>query len=351
MELLALSSVPFHSFRKKEELIEHLKSLNKDKLVAYGLDYSLGIKSEDLNAVEYPVLLLYKDGHKGIMNDGMKKLLKKEKNVLVEQELWEAVNFLKPSEEELKGYILEGLKKAKEMGITEIHDYVDQKVAKIYFEIDLPINVVLMPYYENYREVLNLFERYGVREKLKPGWVKVYVDGSISARTAYMKEPYYDTKTRGKLLISEDRLVEIIRELERERLRVSLHAIGDGAIEVALRALEKAQISLKYHRIEHAELITEEQIKKAKELNVLLCMQPNFNCYYGDIYEKALGKDRAERINPVDLVDELGAELIFGTDMMPFDINYAVECAKKRLPEEKVIYYFGGWKYDKNYLT
>lgn len=351
MELLALSSVPFHRFKEKGELIEYLRGLKKDKLVAYGLDYSLGITPEDINSLDYPVLLLYKDGHKGILNDGMKKLLGKRENFLTEKELWEAVSLLKPRGKELREYIFEGLERAKEMGISEVHDYVDHKVAKIYFENEPPLNVVLMPYYEDYREVLKLFERYGDRKKLKLGWVKVYVDGSISARTAYLKEPYEDTETRGELSISEERLVEIIKELERENLRISLHAIGDGAIEVALNALEKANVSLKYHRIEHAELITEKQIERAKELNVLLCMQPNFNCYYGDIYVKALGEERAKRINPIDLVDRLGAELIFGTDMMPFDINYAVECAKKRLTEEKVIYYFGGWKSDKSYLT
>ena len=350
LELFALMEVPFHEFKEKSELLKFLKSLKRDYLLAYGLDYNLGISPEDLNAVNYPVFLIYKDGHKGILNEPMKKLLNKESDFLTEHELWEVVNQLKPKGEKLREALRKALKKAKDMGVVEVHDYVDEEVAKIYFSEDLPVRVVLMPYYENLKGVLKLFDKYGERESLKLGWVKIYLDGSISARTAYLKEPYKDTKTRGKLLISEEKLFKVLKELESLGLRASLHAIGDGAIEVALRTFERLQPKLKYHRIEHAELITEEQIIRAKELNLLLCMQPNFNCYYRDIYLEALGEERTKRINPIELVDKVGAHLIFGTDVMPFDVDYAVECAKKKLPEEKVLFYFGGWKSYRDYV-
>jgi len=86
--------------------------------------------------------------------------------------------------------------------------------------------------------------------------------------------------------------------------------------------LERAEPSLKYHRIEHAEMITEEQIEKVKELSVLLCMQPNFNCYYRDIYFKAPGEEQACRINPIDTVDKKGWELLrFKITMRKFIVS------------------------------
>lgn len=344
LELFALWEIPFEKFSRKEELIEYLRSLEKKKLVAYGLDYSLGLLPEDLDPVPYPTLLIYKDGHKGILNESLRRLLKLKDKVITECDLWEIANRLKPKGEEMKMALRKGLRKAKEMGLSEIHDFVDGETAKLYSEMELPINVVLMPYFEDREAVI----KYS-NQNLKIGWVKIYVDGSISARTAYLKEPYKDTQTRGILLVEEKKLSEMIKEVEYMGLRVSLHAIGDGAIDVALRAFERANISRKFHRIEHAELITEEQIKRVKEMEILLCMQPNFSCYYEETYRKALGK-RAERINPFDRVYELGAELIFGTDMMPFDIKYALECAKRKLPEEEVYYLFGGWKRDKDYV-
>ena len=344
MELFAFWEVPFEEFSNKKELIKYLRSLRKEKLVAYGLDYSLGLTPEDLNEVPYPVLLIYKDGHKGIGNEALVKEFNLRNPTLKEHELWEVANALKPKGEDMRRALERGLKKAKEMGLREIHDFVDEELARIYSEMELPVSVVLMPYFEHREAVLKY-----VSKNLKVGWVKIYVDGSISARTAYLKEPYEDTKTCGVLLVEEKKLSEMIREVEALGLRVALHAIGDGAIEVCLRALERANITRKYHRIEHAELITEDQMKRAKELELLLCMQPNFSCYYSETYEKALG-DRARRINPFDKVYESGIDLIFGTDMMPFDVNYAIKCAEKKLPKEVVLRLFGGWKETKDYV-
>ena len=345
MELFAFWEVPFNEFSNKKELIKYLRSLKKEKLTAYGLDYSLGLTFEDLNEVPYPILLIYKDGHKGIGNEALLKELSLDSPILKEHELWEIANKLKPKGEDMRKALERGLQKAKEMGLKEIHDFVDEELARLYSEMEPPLNVVLMPYFEHREAVLKY-----TNKNLKVGWVKIYVDGSISARTAYLKEPYEDTQTRGVLLVEEKKLAEMIKEVETLGLKVALHAIGDGAIEVCLNAFERANITRKYHRIEHAELITEEQIRRSKELELLLCMQPNFSCYYSEIYKKALG-ERAERINPFDKVYEAGVELIFGTDMMPFDVNYAVECAKKKLPEKAVLYLFGGWKKVKDYVT
>ncbi|WP_461830044.1 amidohydrolase family protein, partial [Aquifex sp.] len=345
LELFALWEVPFKEFSSKEELIKYLRSLRKERLAAYGLEYSLGITPEDLNQVPYPLLLIYKDGHKGIGNEALLRELGLESYTLKEHKLWEVANRLKPKGEGMRRALERGLQKAKEIGLSEIHDFVDGELACLYSEMELPVNVVLMPYFEHREAVLKY-----INKNLKVGWIKIYVDGSISARTAYLKEPYEDTPTRGVLLVEEKKLSEMIKEVEALGLRVALHAIGDGAIEVALNAFERANITRKYHRIEHAELITEKQITRAKELSLLLCMQPNFSCYYAEIYKKALGK-RAKRINPFDKVYESGADLIFGTDMMPFDINYAVECAKKKLPEDAVLYLFGGWKEVRDYVN
>ena len=345
LELFAFWEVPFDEFSNKEELIKYLRSLRKKKLAAYGLDYSLGLTPEDLNELPYPVLLIYKDGHKGIGNEALVQEFNLNGPILKEHKLWEVANKLKPKGEDMREALERGLRKAKDMGLNEIHDFVDEDLARLYWEIELPLNVVLMPYFEHREAVLKYSNK-----KLKIGWVKIYVDGSISARTAYLKEPYEDTQTRGVLLVEEKKLAEMIREVEALGLRVALHAIGDGAIEVCLNAFERAKITRKYHRIEHAELITEEQINRAKELELLLCMQPNFSCYYSEIYKRALG-ERARRINPFDKVYEAGVELIFGTDMMPFDVNYAFGCAKKKLPEKVVLHLFGGWKEVKDYVN
>ncbi len=67
-------------------------------------------------------------------------------------------------------------------------------------------------------------------------------------------------------------------------LQVALHAVGDAAVEQALNAYEAALTAHPRddhrHRIEHCEIIREEQIQRAQRLGVALAIQPPFNHYW-----------------------------------------------------------------------
>ncbi|MBI4228191.1 MAG: amidohydrolase family protein, partial [Deltaproteobacteria bacterium] len=202
----------------------------------------------------------------------------------------------------------------------------------------------IMPYYKDYKRILELFDRYGEDKSIRLGWVKIFVDGSIGARTAYLKESYFDRASRGKLLITEERLISIISELEKKGLKISMHAIGDEAIEAAVNSFEKANITLKGHRIEHAELINHDQVKRLNEMGITLCVQPNFNVVFMETYQKALGDERASNINPIKMLDEMNADIIFGSDMMPFDPEVGLSYASGILGNEKALFYYGGWR-------
>ncbi|WP_457601017.1 amidohydrolase [Hydrogenivirga sp.] len=362
LELLALKTVPFEKFRSVEGLVRYLKGLEEEVILAWGWDENRldrALYRKDLEGIGKPVLLLRMDAHTGVANTALIKTLKVENPELFDEErgylyeglLWEAVDKLKPRGNKMKQQLLRALKRAKELGVREVHDYVDPELARLYAELDrdLPIDVVLMPYYEGYREVLSLFEAEGFR-RLKFGWVKVFVDGSIGARTAYLREPYEDDgENRGKLLRGCGELAAIIRELESRGLRVSLHAIGDGAVEECLRAFGEAKPGLKYHRIEHAVLIDETQAERARELGLLLCVQPNFKPFFRKTYLKALGRERFERCVPLSLLDRVGVDMVFGSDMMPFDPGYGYRYAREILGDEKARYYYGGWREENKY--
>ncbi len=349
MELKLFPSA--EGIRSEKDLPELLASLGSSPTVLYGLEPSLSLSTGFLKKIKKPLLFVYRDGHRGLLTDSLRKLLGVKKSVLKEKELWSVVKKLRPKPQLARQLLLKALEEARKQGLSEIHDYVDEYMASLYLSLerDLPLRVVLMPYYEERREVLGILNRSA--GFLEIGWVKVFADGSISSRTAYLKEPYSDVPTKGRLLTGKRDLVRMIREVESEGLRLSVHAIGDGALEVVLEAFGEASPRFRYHRIEHAELITQEMIKKAKALGVLLCMQPNFSCTYREVYERALGRNRAGRINPFHEAYKAGADLIFGTDMMPFDVHYARRCAEERLPGETVEYLFGGWKREKDYVN
>ncbi len=357
MELLALERIPFDRINSVGELVSALENLPDDNIVAWGWDENkLGRPPtiQDLDRIKKPLLLLRKDAHVGVANRLALEVLgaKSEDGVLKERELWEAVDFFKPKGEEMKRLLFRALKKAKSMKILEVHDFVDGELAKIYASADqnLPIKVVLMPYYEHYREVLDLFRRRKFKN-LKLGWVKLFVDGSVGARTAYLKEPYADKPNhRGILNYESDQIARIIEELEEEGLRISLHAIGDGAVEESLKAFEKVKPKLRYHRIEHALLVDGEQAIRARDMNLLLCMQPNFKEFFKDTYIKALGEERYRRLNPIRTLHRLGVDIIFGSDMMPFDPQYGIRSALGELDRDTALYLYGGWRLKGQYI-
>ncbi|MBN1315152.1 MAG: amidohydrolase family protein, partial [Anaerolineales bacterium] len=109
----------------------------------------------------------------------------------------------------------------------------------------------------------------------------VYIDGAYGEHTAALIEPYFDDPTsRGCLYFSDDELDDFVEKAHRAGLQISMHAIGDAAIEQLLSAYERTLV--KYprqdhrHRIEHFSLPTSDQIERVAGLGVAVAMQPNF---------------------------------------------------------------------------
>ncbi|MBI2430287.1 MAG: amidohydrolase [Ignavibacteriales bacterium] len=111
--------------------------------------------------------------------------------------------------------------------------------------------------------------------------IKLYVDGALGSRGAALIEPYSDEpENRGLITTVPDSLRIITEQALEAGFQVAIHAIGDRANRVVLDEYEKA--SLKYPtearsarlRIEHAQVISPEDIPRFKKLNVIPSMQP-----------------------------------------------------------------------------
>jgi len=362
MELLSIHSPELEGAGSVEEVRDLVSRFRKPTVLWGWREETLGepLLRKHIDSIPTPLLLLRIDCHVGVLNSAMADLLSLKpsdlfdpvRGYLYEKALWRAVNRFRPRGERMRRSLLKALLQAEMLGVVEIHDFVDEETARAYLRLGtgLPLRVVLMPYYESYRRVLSLLKDVK-HPDVTLGWVKVFVDGSISARTAYLREPYADRRGwRGLLLRNRLELAQIIRELEAEGLRVALHAIGDGAIEECLSAFEMVKPRIPYHRIEHAELITEEQARRARDLKILLSLQPGFRSFFRQTYLKALGRERARRVLPLKLLDELKVDMIFGSDMLPFRPSYGFSCAERLLGRKKAEYYYGGWRYEGRYL-
>jgi predicted amidohydrolase YtcJ len=189
----------------------------------------------------------------------------------------------------------------------------------------------------------------------------LWLDGSIGARTAAISDPYRDGDGTGVLYEKDDELAEVFHNAHLAGLQVAVHAIGDAAIEQALRVWERVYHALdsrqrrhfraQRHRVEHFELPSLDQVERAAALGLAISVQPGFDARWGhpeELYERRLGKDRAAGMNPFATLLSRGLEVGVGSDspVTPLDPMYglwAMEThhdASQRMSREEAIRLF-----------
>ncbi len=160
------------------------------------------------------------------------------------------------------------------------------------------------------------------------------LDGSVGARTAAVSAPYIGGPELGALAYDDDVLEGFFHDGHDAGLQVGIHAIGDRAIEQALAAWERIYLTLdsrerrhfraRRHRIEHFEMPTPQQVERTAMLGIAVSVQPSFDLYWGgseQLYEQALGPDRARAMNPFRTMLDRGIVLGVGSDapVVPLD--------------------------------
>ncbi|MFX0150777.1 MAG: amidohydrolase [Candidatus Hodarchaeota archaeon] len=191
----------------------------------------------------------------------------------------------------------------------------------------LKIRAYVMPEARFTESMLDGLEVLGVRTQfgndfLRIGSVKIYTDGSMGSRTAVFYDSYADDpSTRGIFAIPPEELKKRVLRAHKLGMQVAIHAIGDKAIDQAINAIETALLQEPKknhrHRIEHCELVSEDQIQRIKQLGIVTSMQPNFVGEWGNfggMYEQRLGSQRFKLHNPFRKLLDEGIPLAFGSD-------------------------------------
>ncbi len=157
------------------------------------------------------------------------------------------------------------------------------------------------------------------------GGVKVYLDGSLGARTAALLEPYTDdAENLGMLRESSEDLAGIVEKASGSGFQLCVHAIGDRAVEAAVKVFERCSArhgrrALR-HRIEHSSLTPLKLIPKMKRAGVVVSAQPRF--VYSDSWAlQRLGPRRARFLYPFRSLLRAGIPLAFGSDCPTEDPN------------------------------
>ena len=162
--------------------------------------------------------------------------------------------------------------------------------------------------------------------------LKLFTDGAFGAWSAAISDCYLgQPENKGMLLYDDKQLQEILVDGSEVQNAIAIHAIGDVSIEQTLGAIERTKVHNKFHliRIEHAQLISEAQAVRAKELGIVLSMQPNFNSD-SEVYADRLPPAMLDANNPFRmLIDKVGfqpgEDLIFGSDGMPHGVEHGLK--------------------------
>ncbi len=188
-------------------------------------------------------------------------------------------------------------------------------------------------------EMEQFFDRQGWDDSFgnrsfKISCIKLLADGSLGARTALMRQPYADDpSTRGLALFSQEELNAMVLKAHRNNMAAAIHAIGDGAIEMCLDAIENARRQMPHlhprHGIVHCQITDQRQLERFKELDVLAYIQPVFIDYDMHIAFDRVGKALADTSYAWKTLIESGVKAPFGTDcpVEGFDPVRGIYCA------------------------
>jgi predicted amidohydrolase YtcJ len=135
------------------------------------------------------------------------------------------------------------------------------------------------------------------------------IDGSLNTRTAYCVAPY-PHGGRGILTVSEGELLSLLVRAREAGFVPAVHAIGDGANQVALDAFAAAGIR---GRIEHAQFVRKEDFARFGELGLVASVQPAHALDDRDTADSNW-PGRTDRAFPLRSLLDAGATLALGSD-------------------------------------
>ncbi len=251
-----------------------------------------------------------------------------------------------PTEEERRHGIELVLAELARNGVTSAQDNSEWEDFEVYKDLKqeskLTVRITEWLYFTDpLNELENHRAQGGTTDSwLKTGALKMVTDGALGSRTAALNAPYSDDpSTSGLMTIETEKLKAMAIERDRAGFQLAFHAIGDKANRISLDVFESvARVNPtrdRRDRIEHAQVVAEEDIPRFGRLNIIASMQPSHETNDMRWAEARVGPERAKGAYAWNSLQKAGAKLAFGTDYDVEPINpmrgiYA--CVSRELP-------------------
>lgn len=174
-------------------------------------------------------------------------------------------------------------------------------------------------------------------DRLRLGAFKVVTDGASSGPTAATRQPYTSNPNDcGILYWTQEDLDALIGRAHRAGFQVTMHTLGDRAIEQGLNAIERALRETPRAdprpRLEHCGICPPDLQDRVVQLGVTPAMQPAFFWEFGDGYLVNYGPERAGQMFPVRSLIDRGVRVAGSSDAPVTDYRplFGIEQAMTR---------------------
>ncbi len=225
----------------------------------------------------------------------------------------------RPPADRLDRALLEAQAEAHRLGVTGIHDVEDDAARAAFARLEsagrLRLRVLFHPPVTSLPALIRAGERSGTgSEWLTLGGVKMFLDGSLGSRTAWMLQPYEGSRDRGMPLTEAEEAERAMRLAAERGIACTVHAIGDAAVRRALDLMTPLPRAALPHRIEHFQCVHPADLDRAAGAGIVASMQPAHLLTDIPLVDRHWGGRGAGAYSFRSLL-ERGTALVFGSDV------------------------------------
>jgi predicted amidohydrolase YtcJ len=191
-----------------------------------------------------------------------------------------------PTRDEVKSEVQAAIAEAQKWGLTGVHDAgASSQVLDIYEELG-KAGQLNFRMYAMISDDSTTLAKWFARGPLVGGYdntlwirsIKLYIDGALGSRGAALLDPYADMANTNGLLVSKpEHIGAVAARALKTGFQVNTHAIGDRGNRIVLDEYEKAlkttPVADHRFRVEHAQIISPDDIPRFAELGVIPSMQ------------------------------------------------------------------------------
>ncbi|GMM93299.1 amidohydrolase [Qipengyuania sp. MTN3-11] len=155
-------------------------------------------------------------------------------------------------------------------------------------------------------------------DRLRLNGVKLYLDGALGSRGAWLKQPYADDPgNTGLPLMQSAQFRNILVRAANGQFQPAIHAIGTAANAEALNAIHEIAESFpgdRRWRIEHAQIVDPADLPLFGDHGIIASMQPTHQTSDRTMAEARLGPARLSGAYAWNAILSAGGRLAFGSD-------------------------------------